>query len=66
MKNFTLKIENEEGVVHELPVPVATHCIMSLMRQDGEQKELLLTLENDIRLSIPVTDEDAEWIGNSN
>jgi hypothetical protein len=66
MKEFILKIVNEEGVVHELPIPVAKHEIIKLMNQDGVQKEVLLTLENHIRLSIPVSDKDAEWIGKSN
>ena len=65
MKNFILKVIDDDGVVREMPIPVAKHEIMKLMNQSGEQKEVLLTLENHIRLSIPVSDEDAKWIGSS-
>jgi len=62
---FILKVVNEEGIVHEIPVPVARYQFQTLMGQQSEevQKEILLTLDNHIRLSIPVSEEDAEWIG---
>lgn len=65
MKQFILKVVDEDGIVNETPIPVAKHEIMKLMNSDGVQMEVLLTLENHIRLSIPVSDEDAEWIGTS-
>lgn len=60
-RKFIVSVTDADGVF-EIPLSVKRSQVMTLISSNGESKEWLLTLSNDTRISIPISDETAERI----